>query len=108
MTLVTKVVLVALLAAGTLGLQPQMPHEVASNEIFQRQIAGDSLLSDIMSQCFQSLNFESMTCMRVRVLMYMNQLLGKCNFSCLKKTTQLEPLGSIIFKLMDPSKSFTS
>jgi hypothetical protein len=86
MTTVTRVVLLALLAAGTLGLQPQMPHDVASNEVFQRQIAGDSLLSDIMSQCFQSLNFESMTCMRVRVLMYMNQLLGEfanfCTFKC--------------------------
>jgi len=75
---VSVVVLLSVAAAAS-ALQPQMPLDVASNEI-QRQMAADSLLSDIMNQCFQSLNLESMTCMRVRVLMYMNQLLGQFQF----------------------------
>ncbi|XP_059489140.1 uncharacterized protein LOC132204570 [Neocloeon triangulifer] len=71
-----RIVLLSLLVGAAVALQPHMPADVASNEVLQRQMAGDSLLSDIMNQCFHSLNLESMTCMRVRVLMYMNQLLG--------------------------------
>ncbi|CAB3367746.1 Hypothetical predicted protein [Cloeon dipterum] len=71
-----RIVILSLLAGAAFALQPQMPADVASNEI-QRQMSGDNLLSDIMNQCFQSLNLESMTCMRVRVLMYMNQLMAR-------------------------------
>ncbi|KAF4532558.1 hypothetical protein B566_EDAN008482 [Ephemera danica] len=74
----SSLVVFALVAcvATSAALQPSLNEELSSNEVYSRTLASDSLLSDIMAQCFRGINMEAMTCIRVRVLSYLDQLMG--------------------------------
>jgi hypothetical protein len=74
------VVFALVACTATCALQPSLNEELSSNEVYSRTLPSDSLLTDIMAQCFRGINMEAMTCIRVRVLSYLDQIMGEFKF----------------------------